>query len=324
MMSSRSTPQTESPAAPTPSLRGKTVVVTGASDGIGRAAVEAFAADGAHVVMVGRNEAKTAAAARAIMSATGTRSIEWEIADLSRQDALRELAERLHARLPAIHVLVNNAGAFFIEREETVDGLERTFALNHLGYFMLTLLLLDRLAAAATPDDPARVLCVSSRAHRDARLTLNDLQATQQYRGWRAYANSKLANVLFTRALASRLDRQKVVVHALHPGVVSTRFAVNNGKRGRFVRRVMDVVSITPKEGADTVVWLATDRAALASSGDYWVKRARLAPSDAALDDTLAEALWQRSTDLAHLDANALVRASGAALPPHTDAPGSA
>jgi retinol dehydrogenase 12 len=307
------------PADPRSTLAGKTIVVTGASDGIGRAAVEAFAAAGAQVVMVGRSDAKTAQAARAIMGATGSRTITWEIADLSRQDAVRDLAQRLRDRLPRIDVLVNNAGALFVERTMTAEGLEQTFALNHLAYFSLTLLLLDRLAAAAQPAAPARVLCVSSRAHREARLRLDDLQGATQYRSWRAYANSKLANVLFAKALAARVDPTRIVVHSLHPGVVSTRFAVtNNGRRGRLIRRIMDVVSIPPRDGADTLVWLAHDPAALAGSGDYWVKRARIAPSNAALDPHLADGLWEASAALAGLDAAAIISEVGVARPQPT------
>lgn len=289
------------------------IVVTGASDGIGRAAVRAFAAAGARVVMIGRNEAKTAAAARAIMSETGSRSVEWLIADLSRQDAVRELAAAIRARCPRIDVLVNNAGAVFAEREETIDGVERTFALNHLAYMALALLLLSSLTAAARAGKPARIVNVASRAHRDARLSLDDLQLVERYKPWRAYANSKLANVLFTRALAQRLDPSKIVVHALHPGVVSTRFATNNGRRGRLARRVMDVVAISPEQGADTIVWLALDDVAARSTGGYWVKRAAIAPSPRALDVGVADTLWTASLAMLRLNGNQLIADSGAA-----------
>ncbi len=241
-----------------PQMQGKTVVVTGASDGVGRAACRAFAMAGARVVMIGRNEAKTAAAARAIMAESRGPEITWFIADLSRQAAVRELAAQVRDHCASIDVLVNNAGALFLKRELTAEGIEQTFALNHLAYFTLSLLLLDRMAAAA----PSRILCVASRAHREANLSLADLQLERNYAGWRAYGNSKLCNILFTRALARRLDPARVVLHALHPGVVSTRFAVNNGRRGRMMRRIMDVVSVTPEEGADTLVWLAHNPAA--------------------------------------------------------------
>lgn len=292
-------------------LAGKTIVITGASDGIGRAAVRAFAAAGAHVMMVGRNEAKTAAAARTLMGETGTREIHWETADLSRQEAVRDLAARLAARLPSIDVLINNAGALYLTRDVTAEGIERTVALNHLAYFSLTLLLLPQLAATGFP--PARVINVSSRAHRDARLNLADVQMAEGYTGWRQYANSKLMNVLSTRAFAQRLDPERVVVHALHPGVVSTRFGINNGRKGRMLRRIMDVVSITPEAGADTLVWLSHHDSARHRSGEYWVKRSTVAASDAAMSESLGEGLWTYSEALSGLDSQTLIRAAGLA-----------
>ncbi len=295
-------------------LAGKVVVVTGASDGIGRAAVREFARTGATVMMIGRNEAKTAAAASSIMSELGRRTIMWEIADLSRQDAVRDVARRLRSRIPAIDVLVNNAGAVFLERAVTAEGLERTFALNHLQYFTLTLLLLHQLSAAATDGAPARIISVASRAHRNARLDLADLQLAHGFRGWRAYANSKLCNVLFARALADRTNPSRLVSHAMHPGVVSSRFAANNGGRGRLMRRVMDVVAVTPAQGADTIVWLASSNDAIASSGDYWVKRTQTPPSIAARNADTASRLWTESARIAGIDADALIREAGVGL----------
>jgi len=288
------------------SLTGKTVIVTGASDGIGKAAVRAYAAAGASVVMVGRNEAKTAAAARAIMSdlrmlsGTGSseRAITWEIADLAQLEAVRDLADRLRARLPRIDVLANNAGAMFLERDLTTDGFERTFALNHLSYATLTTYLLPPLIAASRPGAPARIVNVSSRAHQQAHPRLDDLQLARHYGGWRQYANSKLYNIWFTRALARRLDPSKVVTHAMHPGVVRTRFATNNGRMGRVLRRVMDLVSITPAQGADTLVWLSHAPEAGTTSGDYWVNRRRVTPSRTARDDERAEMLWEATCRL--------------------------
>lgn len=293
-------------------LEGKTVVVTGASDGIGKAAVRAYVAAGASVVMVGRNEAKTAAAARSVMSDLGSASghlpITWEIADLSRLDGVNELADRLLARLPRIDVLANNAGAIFLDREVTPDGFERTFALNHLSYVTLTLRLLPALIAASRPGAPARVLSVSSRAHENARPLLDDLQLAHSYGGWTQYANSKLYNIWFTRALSRRLDPSRAVAHTLHPGVVSTRFATNNGAMGRLLRRLMDVVSVTPAQGADTLVWLSYASDALTGSGDYWVKRRRVTPSKDARDDARADVLWDTTCRLIGLNADRLIR----------------
>lgn len=291
-----------------PSFAGRVIVVTGASDGIGKAATRRFAAGGARVIMVGRNDAKTRAAANTIMAETGSREIAVEIADLARLDAVRDLAARLRQTYPAVHVLANNAGAMFVERQVTVDGFEQTFALNHLSYFALTLQLLPSLVAAGTPGAPARVISVSSRAHENARPDLDDLQLTRGFGGWRAYANSKLFNIWFTRSLARRLDAARVVTHALHPGVVRTRFATNNGRVGRFLRGAMDLVSITPEQGADTLVWLSEAPEALRDSGAYWCKRASRTPSRTARRDDLAERLWAQSAALAGLDADALVR----------------
>ncbi|WP_337172203.1 SDR family NAD(P)-dependent oxidoreductase [Gemmatimonas aurantiaca] len=289
----------------------RVIVVTGASDGIGRAAVRAFARQGATVVMVGRNEAKTAAAARAIMSETGSRTITWHIADLSQQHEVREVAGVLRKRHPRIDVLCNNAGALFLERETTGDGLERTFALNHLAYFTLTFELLPALRAAArapvTADAPARIVNVSSRAHQNARIDLDDLQMTRRWSGWRAYCNSKLCNIWFTRELARRLAGEPVIVHAMHPGVVSTRFASNNGRMGRFLRRVMDLRSVTPEQGADTLVWLASgdDPQVTGTSGRYWYKRRDGSLSRAARDDDRARMLWVHSAMLTGIDVGA-------------------
>lgn len=298
-------------ASPLSALAGKTVVVTGASDGVGKAAVRAFVQAGASVVMVGRNEAKTAEAAHEIMRDTGRRTVTWQIADLSDQSAVRALAHRLLATVPQIDVLVNNAGALFLTRETTADCHERTFALNHLSYFTLTLLLLPALSAAARPGAPARVVCVSSRAHHNARPGLDDLQRTRDYTGWRQYADSKLYNIWFTRALARRLDASRLVVQALHPGVVSTRFATNNGRMGMLQRRIMDLISITPERGADTAVWLAAADEGCRVSGQYWVKRRRVEPSRAAHDDAAGELLWDESSRLAVLDADQRIRDAG-------------
>jgi retinol dehydrogenase-12 len=283
---------------------GKTVIVTGSSDGIGRAAASAWAAARATVVMVGRNEAKTVAAARAIMSATGNRQVHWAIADLSRRDATLDLARDLATRHPRIHVLANNAGALFLDREDTADGVERTFALNHLAYMTLSLALLPNLAAAAMPGLPARVINVSSRAHRRASVNPSDWQLREGYRGWRAYANSKLYNLWFTRTLAARVDAARLVVHAMHPGVVRSRFATNNGAMGRVQRQIMNLVSVSPEQGADTLLWLSHAADAATSTGDYWVTRQRLSISRLARRDDLATQLWNASLPLTGLRAH--------------------
>lgn len=298
----------EPPASDERPLAGRVIVVTGASDGVGKAATRAFARDGAEVVMIGRNEAKTAAAARAIMSETGSRTVYWHIADLSEQDAVRELAARIRATYQRVDVLANNAGAMFFDRSLTRDGLERTFALNHVSYALLTALLLPCLSRASAAGRPARVISVASRAHRDARPDLDDLQGALRFGAWRAYANSKLFNIWFTRALAKRVDARQLSVHALHPGVVKTRFATNNGRLGRVFRRVMDLRSVTPEQGADTLVWLASAPEALVHQGGYWVRRTLTAPSSLARDDARGERFWRQTATLVQVDLDAAVR----------------
>ncbi len=315
--------------------KGRVVVITGSSDGIGRVASEEIAKLGAHVVMVGRNEAKTTAAAERIMSATGgrNRNVDVEIADLLLQENTRSLAERLLHKYPRIDCLINNAGALFTERKETSEGFERTFALNHLSGFTLTMLLLARIVeshyahakestdvnsgAALTMHTPllaSRIINVSSRAHQFASFRGNDLEYRNGFGGWRAYQGSKLHNILFTRELASRLDPKVITVNALHPGVVSTRFATNNGARGRFLRRLMDIVSITAARGADTMVWLANSSEVEMASGNYWVNRKRKKPSRVALNESNAKTLWRISCELTNIDANDIVASCAAAI----------
>ncbi len=261
--------------------------------------------------MVGRNEAKTAAAARSIMTETGSRTVSWHIADLASLEAVHELAARLRERHPRIDVLCNNAGAMFLSREVTGDNLERTFALNHLSYFTLTLGLLPSLLAVTeapiVPGAVSRVINVSSRAHMNARIDLDDLQMSRRYSGWRAYCNSKLCNIWFTRMLARRVDPRRIVVHSLHPGLVRTRFAVNNGGKGRLLRRIMNLRSIDPADGARTLVWLATSahEDVAASTGGYWYQCRPGRLSNAARDDARAELLWERSRSLAGIDVDA-------------------
>ena len=288
----------------------RTVVISGASDGIGRAAASGFAQRGDRVVLLGRNEAKTAAAARAIMGATGNRTITWHIADLSSLEAGAELADRLRAAHPRIDVLVNNAGAMYRHRELTPEGIERTVALNHLAPFALTLRLLPALAAAAESRPPARVITVSSRAHQHGRVDLDDLHFAHGYGAWRAYGTTKLYNLWFTSALAARVPANRLLAVAMHPGVVRTRFATNNGAWGRWQRRIMDLVSVTPEAGADTILWLATADEPRAFPGSYWVRRQRTMPSRAARNLAAAERLWTVSAGLTGLDAEALVRAA--------------
>jgi len=278
------------------------VIITGASDGIGRALAERCARAGARVVLVGRNEAKTRHVASELMSRTGSDTVSYEIADLQYVDEQVALAERLRAAHPVVHALVNNAGALFLERALTRDGLERTFALNHLAYVQLTLRLLPSLLASAGEQGPARVVNVASRAHVGVTLSPSDLRGDWPLSGWRAYGASKLANILFTRALAARVESRCLCVHAVHPGLVASRFATNNGRLGRLTRRLMNWFSISNAAGSDTAAWLLASAEGSSSSGGYWVQRAQIAPSSVARDAVLADALWTRSLELTGLE----------------------
>ncbi len=282
-------------------LLNRTVIITGASDGVGLALSERCALAGAQVVMVGRNEAKTRHAASVVMNRTGSRKVDFHIADLLYLDEQHALGQRLRERYPAVFALVNNAGALFLERKETRDGLERTFALNHVAYVTMALRLLPALLAGHESEEPARLINLASRAHVGASLDMHDLQSTNRYSGWLAYGRSKLANILFTRALAQRVDARRLVVHAVHPGLVATRFAANNGRMGRLQRSVMDIFSISPMAGSDTAAWLLTSAEGATTSGAYWVRRQRETPSRAAQDDQTAQALWDATISLAGL-----------------------
>jgi NAD(P)-dependent dehydrogenase (short-subunit alcohol dehydrogenase family) len=298
----RSDPTFATPALAADALQAQTVIITGASDGIGRALAERCVRAGARVVLVGRNDAKTRHVVSELRSRTGSDTVTYEIADLLHLDEQVALAERLRAAHPVVHALVNNAGALFLERTLTRDGIERTFALNHLAYVQLTVRLLPSLLAAAGTTGPARVVNVASRAHAGARLRASDLRGDWPFAGWRAYGASKLANVLFTRALAKRVDARCLCVHAVHPGLVASRFAANNGRAGRFTRTIMDWFSVSNAAGSDTAAWLLASPEGARTSGDYWVQRTPTVPSLAARDSALADALWERSLALCGLE----------------------
>ncbi len=209
-------------------MTGKTVVITGATSGLGSVAAARLAELGAKLILVARDRAKAEAMAIQLRDKHPGLDADIHIADLFSLGQVRRLAADLLKAAPRIDVLINNAGAIFAKRETTADGLERTFALNHMAYFLLTALLLDRLKASA----PARIVNVASEAHRNAALDFNDLQTKRNYSGWLAYRRSKLANILFTRELARRLEGTNVTANCLHPGFVATSFGDNN--RGPF------------------------------------------------------------------------------------------
>jgi len=274
----------------------KVCVVTGATGGIGKVAAIGLARTGASVVLVCRDRGRGEEVRAAIREQTG-KEADLLLADLGSQADIRRVAGEILDRHPRIDVLLNNAGVVNLKRQVTVDGLEATFAVNHLAYFLLTNLLLDRLRASA----PARIINVSSDAHRLAPLDLDDLQSERRYRGTRVYGKSKLANILFTRELARRLAGTGVTVNCLHPGVVATRFAQNNGRLALWVTTLLKPFFLTPEQGADTAIHLATSPEVEGVSGEYFVKRKVRRPSAAALDETTASRLWTISAELTGL-----------------------
>jgi len=277
-------------------MQGKTVVITGATSGIGAVAAERLAAMGARIVLIARDRLRAEAALTHIGGANPNAQHTVHYADLSRFAEMKRVAAEIAAAEPTIDVLVNNAGALFARRCETADGLEMTFALNHMAYFVVTAGLLDRLKA--TPG--ARVVSTASDAHQYGRIDFDDLQSKSNYRGLRVYGTSKLANILFTRALARRLAGSGVTANCLHPGFVDTRFGGNNdGFMGLGFGIAKKIAAITPKAGARTIVYLASSEAVAGHSGGYYYKCALATPTAAAQNDADAEKLWAVSEEIA-------------------------
>jgi retinol dehydrogenase 12 len=283
-------------------LKGKTCLVTGATSGIGQATARALAEKGAQVIIVGRNPAKCSATVSQIRQQTGNPAVEYLLADLSSQSAVRQLAEQFKSRYRQLHVLVNNAGAIFLQRQVTVDGIEMTLGLNHLSYFLLTHLLLDTIQASV----PARIVNVASLAHKRARINFDDLQGIKRYNAMRAYGQSKLGNVLFTYELARRLSGTHVTVNALHPGLVGTGFAANNGSLVRLAMRLYGFVALSPEQGARTSIYLATSPEVDGVTGKYFVECRAVPSSPLSYDTAVAGRLWQVSAEMTALTARAV------------------
>ncbi len=280
-------------------MSGRTVLVTGGTAGIGRATAMGLAAMGAHLGITGRDRERAEGAAREIRAA-GTGQVDLFVADLSCQSEVRRLADEVLQTYPRIDVLVNNVGGYWNTRHITADGLERTFALNHLAPFLLTNLLLDRLKLSA----PARVVTVSSNAHAMGRLDFDDLQGEQSYSGSKAYNQSKLANVLFTYELARRLPASAVTANALHPGVVNTSFGAEDPRAIQrllipFARPFMKA----PEQGATTSIHLASSPQLEQVTGHYFAHSKPKRSSKRSYDEAAAARLWQVSAELVSLTA---------------------
>jgi NAD(P)-dependent dehydrogenase (short-subunit alcohol dehydrogenase family) len=293
-----------------PDLHVRVAPVTGATDGIGRVTARVLAERGATVLVVGRNLAKTEATAAEIRRAAGHNEVHSLLADLSVQAEVRALAAQVSQRWPKLHILVNNAGAVFAGRRETTDGIERTWALNHLAYFLLTDLLLPALRAGSEPGCTARIVNVASRAHKRVRgIRWDDVEHRRWYFGPLAYGQSKLANVLFTYALARRLAAagQGVTANVLHPGVVRTNMGRNNRAPWWWLGyTVFGWFGISPERGADTVIYLAAAPEVEGVSGQYFVERRAVPSSAASRDADAAERLWVMSARMTkHGDSSA-------------------
>ena len=285
------------------SLEDRVCLVTGATSGIGLETAVGLAREGARVLIVGRDPVRGEAARAEIVRRSGHDRVELVRADLASLREIRRLADEVRARCPALHVLVNNAGVVNLSRQQSVDGFEATFAVNHLAYFALTHHLLGLLKSSA----PARIVNVASDAHRFGRIDWDDLQSERRYRGlpivgaMRVYGTSKLLNILFTQELARRLEGSGVTANCLHPGAVSTRLGVNNGSTGRIVTSLLRPFMLTPAEGAKTSLYLASSPDVAELSGRYFAKLREARCSRAARDPDAARRLWLLSAELAGL-----------------------
>jgi NAD(P)-dependent dehydrogenase (short-subunit alcohol dehydrogenase family) len=278
-------------------MQGKVCLVTGATSGIGAVTAHALARQGATVVVVARQAERGTATVRHIMQQTGQANVALLLADLSAQAQVRQLAAAFQRRFDRLDVLLNNAGALFTKRLLSADGLEMTLALNHLGYFLLTHLLLDTLKASA----PARIVNVASNAHHQGQINFADLQGEHRYGGWRAYCQSKLANILFTYELARRLHGTDVTANAVHPGFVATGFGHNNqGVLARLIR-LAQLTALSPEQGAETLIYLASSSEVAGVTGKYFVKKRPVQSSRASYNQAVAQRLWHISAQLTGL-----------------------
>jgi NAD(P)-dependent dehydrogenase (short-subunit alcohol dehydrogenase family) len=280
-------------------MHGKVCVVTGATGGIGRVTARELARRGAEVIIVGRNRDygdAVAAEAREASGGSGT----FLAADLSSQNEVRRLANEIHERYPRIDVLVNNAGGMFRRRRLSSDGIEMTFALNHLSSFLLTNLLLPALYRASA----ARIVNVASNAHRGVNIDFEDLQGERRYQGWVAYKRSKLANICFTFALAQRLAGSTVTANALHPGFVATDIGARGDWMATIVWRLLSLFAIDVEKGAETPVYLAASADVAGVNGRYFSECKPVEPSASAHDRNVQRKLWDVSAEMTGVSAS--------------------
>jgi len=275
----------------------KLCLVTGGTAGIGLSTAKMLAERGAELILLGRNEQRGRAAVADMKRATGN-TPEFVPLDLSDQSAIRAFAARFNETHPRLDVLVNNAGGMFGQRQLSVDGIEMTFALNHLAYFLLTNLLMPALRAA----ERARIVNVASRAHFGVELDFDDLQGERRYSGWKAYKRSKLCNLLFTYELSRRLEGTSITANAVHPGFVSSEIGVRNGWTVGLAWKLMTFFAISPERGAETSVYLACSPEVESVSGKYFVASRVKRSSGVSYDRAAAKKLWDVSVSLTGLE----------------------
>jgi NAD(P)-dependent dehydrogenase (short-subunit alcohol dehydrogenase family) len=286
------------PDAMSDDMTGMVVLITGGNTGIGLETAIGLARKGAHVVITSRDSTRGDAAREEIVSRSGNESVDVMQLDLASFASVRAFAAAFLDRYDRLDVLIDNAGLVLGRRSVTEDGNETTFQVNHLGHFLLTALLRDRLIASA----PSRIVVVTSDAHKSARhgVDFEDLQSERKYRSFAVYSKTKLANILFTRELARQLEGTGVTVNCAHPGFVASRFGRDGdiGLLGGIVMPLLRPFALTAEQGAQTSIYLASDPAVDGISGAYWVKCAPVTPSDPALDDVAARRLWEVSEHL--------------------------
>jgi NAD(P)-dependent dehydrogenase (short-subunit alcohol dehydrogenase family) len=276
-------------------MRGKVVVITGGTSGIGQVAAEQLAGTGARIVLIARSEQRAASTLARLRQAGPEIEHTAHYADLSSIADTRRVAAEISVAEPRIDVLINNAGALFNTPQISAEGLEMTFAVNHMAYFVLTEGLRERLTASA----PARIINTASAAHQGARLDFDDLQSAKTKAGFGVYSRSKLANILFTRELARRLTGTRVTVNSLHPGFVASRFGESSGGLMQSILPIAKLFAISPEKGAETIVYLATSPEVSDTTGLYFAKRRPVTPSAAAQNDADAARLWTESERIA-------------------------
>ncbi len=279
-------------------MSGKVCLITGGTSGIGEVTARELAKLGAAVVITGRSQVKLDQAIQRISSQSGGDKVSGLVADLAIQSEVRSLASDFMNKYDRLDVLVNNAGAVYFRRSESVDGIEVTFAGNHLAPFLLTNLLLDTLISSA----PARIINVSSNSHEGQVIDFEDLQCQHNYQFMRAYGQSKLANILFTYELDRRLEGSWVTVNALHPGFVGTNMAANNGWLVRLFLPLTRFWAISPDEGAETSLYLASSPEVEGVSGEYFYRKQSVPSSQFSHNETAAQRLWQVSDEMTALN----------------------